>query len=144
MIEWFNKEAGSDVLVQREERGDMICMLNGAPPDYARIPGNLGGGVAKILSRCVGPCPQCEESGRFHFTLEGTDLRIAECKVCGFVWYRLPALSMCPHGVDCDGTTLIHVFSDQCKGRPKPAVAEGWQAMGGNCPPGEIHPTTGR
>jgi hypothetical protein len=87
MVEWFNKQAGSDI---GESKDDPRLLLIGlGKPDWVMVPDGTGhGGQYRCLDLRVGPCPlpghdhECR-----HYLLDGP-VWCAECTQEGkFVWY---------------------------------------------------------
>jgi hypothetical protein len=86
MTEWFEKKAGDEVLIGKDEP---VLLIGDTLPDWVRLPPELGGGRLRVLRGFVAPCPKCCVGGPVtHLKLE-SDTYVAECKGgCGFVWYN--------------------------------------------------------
>lgn len=82
MTDWFTKTPGNPV----EEDG--MVLVNTAPPDWVRLPPDLGGRQVRVVGSYQAPCPKCQAAADVpHLETEG-GICVAECEACGFVWYR--------------------------------------------------------
>lgn len=87
---WFDKKPGDIVSEASQENGEPGTLLIGdAPPDWVRLPPELGSRQLKVLSSHQAACPKCKSAPPVRH-LELADLYgVAECTHgCGFVWYR--------------------------------------------------------
>jgi hypothetical protein len=85
MTMWFNRKPGDFVSPSTEEEG--VSLVGDEPPDWVRLPPKLGGTQLKVLSHHKAECPKCKTGTVRHLTLADS-YGVAECKDCGFVWYR--------------------------------------------------------
>lgn len=86
MIEWFDRKPGSNV-TQGSEDPTMLLIGDG-PPDWVRLPPELGGARVRVLGSHTAPCPMCEGDAPVRHLELGNDLFVAECAFHGFAWYR--------------------------------------------------------
>lgn len=85
MTMWFDRKPG-DFVSQDNEEGKTL-LFGDAPPDWVRMPPELGGGRLRVLGEHVGPCPMCNAESVRHLELDDR-YGVAECLADGFVWYR--------------------------------------------------------
>jgi hypothetical protein len=78
---WFDKQAGG--LPVNEEDG--VAVLHGVP-DYVRLPAELGGNQANVVSAHMGPCPVTGANVR-HLVL---DCGVSVAESNQFYWYKTP------------------------------------------------------
>lgn len=88
MIEWFGRKPGEDAAVGTDDPS--MVLFGSSPPDWVRLPPELGGQQVKVLDAFAARCPRGEHEVR-HLHLEG-GVNVAECRGHGgFLWYRAPA-----------------------------------------------------
>lgn len=85
MTMWFNRKPG-DVASQGSE-DETALLIGDSPPDWVRLPPDLGGTQLKVLGVCHAECPKCHAPNVRHLDLE-QGYGVAECTGDGFVWYR--------------------------------------------------------
>ena len=95
MTMWFDKKPGALAALAAEGEEPGAMLIGDAPPDWVRLPTDLGRTQVRVLGSHYAPCPKCSSNAHVrHLDLEG-DVLVAECSgglsPCGFVWYRRPA-----------------------------------------------------
>jgi hypothetical protein len=89
MTMWFNRSPGAFISPSTEEEG--AALVGDAPPDWVKLPPELGSRQLKVLANHEAPCPKCEAPHPVrHLDLEDRYV-VAECTPCGFVWYQKKA-----------------------------------------------------
>jgi len=84
MTMWFNRRPG-DIAAESTE-DPTATLVGSAPPDWVRLPAHLGGQQLRVLGHEESTCPKCDAPAR-RLELED-NYGVAECRACGFVWYR--------------------------------------------------------
>jgi len=84
--EWFQRRAG-ELASESEDDERMMLIGSIATSDWVRLPPELGSRQLRVTGRHTAECPKCHVAGRLHLQLED-GYGVAECKPCGFVWYR--------------------------------------------------------
>jgi len=89
---WGIKKAGggelSDVRMGErdgERDGFVFVASRDLVPDWIRLPIKLGGAQERVVRAVEARCPLCDEDAR-HLVCQTA--AVAECRGCGFVWYR--------------------------------------------------------
>ncbi len=98
-IEWFIKQPGNELLLQKEdELAQDGCLLAIGDPDWVRIPEEMGGGIRRVLDIFFAPCPaHCDPHHSIrHYALEG-GINVAECDQ--FYWYERKESEPCTEAV---------------------------------------------
>jgi hypothetical protein len=81
---WAQKQKDA-LLTTAEEDGLTWVFPASMLPDWIRLPAELGGATERVVSAAVGRCPLCDRTVRH---LHAETAHVAECRDCGFCWYR--------------------------------------------------------
>lgn len=86
MTRWYDKVPGSPVMVSRDDDREALISLD--PPDWVRLPEDLGGQVRAVLAVALRRCVAAgHEHEAVHYALRG-GVHCCECCVDGrFYWY---------------------------------------------------------
>ena len=84
--EWFNRKAGS-IAAQGSDDPTMLLVGDG-PPDWVRLPPELGGARVKVEGSHTAPCPMCDGGPHVRHLELPDGYGVAECPIHGFAWYR--------------------------------------------------------
>jgi len=85
-IQWFTRQPG-EVPMSEELDGSVALLLSDGPPDWVRLPPELGGASSRVLGAFTAPCV-CEDSHTVRHLTVGDGLYVAECGANGFLWYE--------------------------------------------------------
>lgn len=81
---WGHRRPGQ-AAVGSDELGGYVLY---GEPDRIRLPVDLGGAECRVTHIALGKCP-CKAGHEVKtYSLEGTDLRVSECDVHGFLWWK--------------------------------------------------------
>jgi hypothetical protein len=79
-IFWGERAPGSDMIIKDNE-----ILLGVGIPNFVRLPSELGGYEAKVISAFTQKCPRCEQIVR-HLELQD-GYYVSECSEHMFLWY---------------------------------------------------------
>lgn len=85
---WFGREVGEPPILEQEDGS--CAVLIGGPPDWLRLPSELGGHQVRVLESGQAPCPKCNDRHPCRHLLVEGGYGVAECGINHeFYWYRL-------------------------------------------------------
>ena len=83
---WGERRPGSDFSVGEDEMGGGFVAMG--EPDRVRTPPELGSQEYRVDSISVGKCPCGQDHEVKTYALVGTNLRVSDCSLRGYLWWK--------------------------------------------------------